>query len=175
MVVRSDALLWFFRLNGFGLSGRFCGPLCRSDVRVFSRNGSKLAPFGGICGQCYLDSMVTRYDVRLSWSLPLDWRGRRDWRCLLAQDWQRVCPGMAGCWQSSQRPDSFSLRRFSAARDRARSCRSSGVRRTRFALSDAFGFTGWTVAGFEVLRALSAAGFGLAGFLVLRLGAGLSS
>ena len=47
---------------------------------------------------------------------------------------------------------SFSLLRASAVRARARSCRSLGVRRTRFGFSDAFGFEA-VVWGFETLRA----------------------
>ena len=96
-------------------------------------------------------------------------------RCFSAQSGQRVWSGMAGRQQSLQRPCSLSSLRFSAARARARSCRSSGVRSTRFGFSDAFGFAAFTVAGFEALRGRAGAAFGLAGFLVLRLGAGLSS
>ena len=59
---------------------------------------------------------------------------------------------MAGCRQSLHRPESFSLRRFSAARARPRSCRFSGVSRTRFGFLDVFGFA-VVVAGFEALRA----------------------
>ena len=53
-------------------------------------------------------------------------------RCFSAHVGHLVCPGMAGCWPSLQGPCSLSLLRFSVARARARSCRSSGVRRTRF-------------------------------------------
>ena len=53
-------------------------------------------------------------------------------RCFSAQSGQRVCLGMVGCRQSLQRPASFSLLRASTTRARARSRRSSGVRRTRF-------------------------------------------
>ena len=80
---------------------------------------------------------------------------------------------MTGCRQSLQRPCSLSLLRFSAARARVRSCRSSGVRRTRFGFSDAFGFAAFTVAGFEALRARAGAAFGFADFLALRLDADL--
>ena len=78
---------------------------------------------------------------------------------------------MAGCRQSLQSPASFSLLRASTARALARSCRSSGVRRTRFAFSDAFGFAA-VVAGFETLRAGVRAASGLAGFFFLRFGSG---
>ena len=115
------------------------------------------------------------HDVKFSQWLPVDWRGRRGWRCFSTQDGQRVCPGTAGCRQSLQRPDFFILRRCSAARARRRSCRSSGVRRTRFGFSEAFGFAVRAVSGFEALRARVCAAFGLAGFLVLRLGSCLGS
>ena len=93
------------------------------------------------------------------------------WVCrrLSAQDEQRVCPRMAACRQSLQRPDFFILRRCSAARARPRSCRSSGVRRTGFGFWDAFGFEA-AAAGFEVLRAGVRAASGLAGFFFLRFG-----
>ena len=165
-----------FRTKGyFGVSGRCCRPRRGSDARIFSRNGSKMAFLGVTCGGCYLDSMVARYVVRLSWSLPFDGRSRRVLRCFSAHAGQRVCSGMAGCWQSLHKPCSLRLLRFSAVRARACSCRSSDVRRTRFGFSDAFGFATRAVAGFEALRARVGAGFGLAGFLVLRLGSGLSS
>ena len=48
---------------------------------------------------------------------------------------------------SRKRLCSFSLRRFSTARARALSYRSSGVRRTRFGFSDVFRFMVWTVSG----------------------------
>ena len=95
----------------------------------------------------------------------------RTCRCLSAQDEQRVCPCMAGCRQSLQRPDFFILRRCSAESARARSCRSSGVRRTRFCFWDAFSFA-VAAAGFEVLRAGVRAASGLAGFFFLRFGSG---
>ena len=91
-------------------------------------------------------------------------------RCFSAHSGQRVCPGMAGCWQSPHRPCSLSLLRFSTARARPRSCRCSTVRRTRFGFSDTFGFAA-VVAGFEALRAGVRAAFGLAGFLASDLGA----
>jgi hypothetical protein len=97
-----------------------------------------------------------------------DWRACR---CLLAQDEQRVCTRMAGCCQSLQRPDFFILRRCSAESARARSCRSSGVRRTRFGFWDAFGFE-VVAAGFDSLRAGVRVAFGLAAFLVLGLSYG---
>ena len=108
--------------------------------------------FGGLRADWRLQSMVGHYDVRLIGSLPFDWRGPRDWRCFSAQFVQWVCPGMAGCRQSLQKPASFSLLRVSTARALARSCRSSGVRRTRFGFLDVFGSAA-TAAGFEALRA----------------------
>ena len=61
--------------------------------------------------------------------------------------------------------------RASTARALARSCRSSGVRRTRFGFLDAFGFAA-VVTGFETLRARARAAAGLAGFFFLCLGSG---
>ena len=93
---------------------------------------SGTAVLGGIYGEWPLRSTEADYAVESSRSLLFDWRGRRAWRWLSAQSGQRVCPGMAGCRQSLQSPESFSLLRASTARALARSCRSSGVRRTRF-------------------------------------------
>ena len=150
---------------------RYCGPSRASDAKAFLRNGSELACWGEICGECYFDSIVAGYDVSLSRAFPLDERGPRDLRCFSAQSTQRVCSGMAGCWQSLHRPCSLSLLRFSTARALPRSCRSSGVRRTRFGFSDAFGFAE-VVAGFETFRAGVRAASGLAGFFFLRFGSG---
>ena len=82
---------------------------------------------------------------------------------------------MTGCWQSLQRPATFISRRFLAACARARSFRSSAVRRTRSGFLDAFGFAGLAAGAFEVLGARVDFVFGFAGFLVLCLGSGLSS
>ena len=53
-----------FGLKGLGPSVRFCEPLRRCDVRLFSRIGSELAFSGAICGECYLDSVVVHYNVK---------------------------------------------------------------------------------------------------------------
>ena len=82
---------------------------------------------------------------------------------------------MAVFRQSLQRPDFFILLRCSAARARARSCLSSGVRRARFGFLGAGGFASLAAAGFEVLVARVDFAFGLVGVLGLRLGSGLSS
>ena len=61
--------------------------------------------------------------------------------------------------------------RASTARALARSCRSSGVRRTRFGVSDTFGFA--AVAGdFETFGAGAGAAAGLAGCFFFPLGSG---
>ena len=154
---------------------RYCGPSRASDAKAFSRNGSELAFWGEICGECYFDSMVVGYDVSLCRSLPFGWRGPRDFQWLSARVWQRVCSGIAGCWQSLHRPCSLSLLRFSAARFRPLACRSSTARRTRFGFLDVLGFSVLTVVGFEAFRSRAGAAFGLADLLVLRLEAGLGS
>ena len=154
-----------FAMIGFGLL-RGVGGLSVALAYSFLQTLPGSAFFARICSEWRTYRVVGCHEVRVFGTSALGRRGPRDLRCCSAQSGQRVWPGMAVFRQSLQRPDFFILRRYSAARARARSCRSSTERRVRFGFLDAFSFAGLAAAGFEALVARVDFAFGFAGFLV---------